>query len=27
MNALLATVATGHPAIPTGGDFDFTPLL
>ena len=27
MSALLATVATGHPAIPTGGDFDFTPLL
>jgi hypothetical protein len=27
MNALLATVATGHPAIPTGGEFDFTPLL
>ena len=27
MHAILATVATGHPAIPTGGDFDFTPLL
>jgi hypothetical protein len=27
MSALLAAVATGHPAIPTGGDFDFTPLL
>jgi hypothetical protein len=27
MSGLLATVATGHPAIPTGGDFDFTPLL
>ncbi|HEY2966158.1 MAG TPA: hypothetical protein VGJ99_07720 [Actinomycetota bacterium] len=27
MSGLLAAVATGHPAIPTGGDFDFTPLL
>jgi hypothetical protein len=27
MSLLLAAVATGHPAIPTGGDFDFTPLL
>src|SRR4029453_4942294 len=27
MHVLLAAVATGHPAIPTGGDFDFTPLL
>ena len=27
MSGLLATVATGHTAIPTGGDFDFTPLL
>ena len=26
MSVLLAAVATGHPAIPTG-DFDFTPLL
>ena len=27
MSGLLATVATGHPAIPTAGEFDFTPLL
>ena len=27
MSILLAAVATGHPAIPTNGDFDFTPLL
>src|SRR5262245_1365585 len=27
MGVLLATVATGHPGIPTGGEFDFTPLL
>ena len=27
MRVLLAAVATGHPAIPTDGDFDFTPLL
>lgn len=27
MRVLLAAVATGHPAIPTNGDFDFTPLL
>lgn len=27
MSVLLAAVATGHPAIPTNGDFDFTPLL
>jgi hypothetical protein len=27
MSGLLAAVATGHPAIPAGGDFDFTPLL
>jgi hypothetical protein len=27
MRLLLAAVATGHPAIRTSGDFDFTPLL
>jgi len=27
MSVLLAAVATGHPAIPTDGNFDFTPLL
>jgi hypothetical protein len=27
MRVLLAAVATGHPAIPTDWDFDFTPLL
>jgi hypothetical protein len=27
MSVFLAAVATGHPAIPTNGDFDFTPLL
>ena len=27
MSVLLAAIATGHPAIPTNGDFDFTPLL
>jgi hypothetical protein len=27
MSPLLAAVASGHPAIPTSGDFDFTPLL
>lgn len=25
--SMLASLATGHPAIPTAGSFDFTPLL